>query len=269
MQTGSGTHPAVGFAASWLCFLAGIGIAACGSSASSTTSTAPSVNAAPLTRIRASVDVTQAARTAHLVTAGTVQEAAGPNPSGVQHTVGTGDVSFADPKIELETAAVPPTSPFLPVTRVLRIGDSVYVSMPGDRWKRSDILAEHVNFLGVLTPSTIANTKGPVTVLGTSTIDGQPAVEFGVPMPGLTSTRSTSGHVEERIALASFVVHVWLDSRGRIVQTSVSQSAKFTPVAGASGVAMASSSYISTSKVTLSKFGEPVHLSLRIPANQG
>lgn len=267
---GIGTRAAVGFAVGCLCLLAGTGVSACGTPASSATSTAPGVNAGPLARIRASVGVTEAAGTAHFVTAGTVQQVAGSNPGGVLRTAGTGDVRFAGPDIETVTAAVRPTSPQTPSTRVLRIGDSVYVSMPpGDRWTRSNISARNVNYLGAVAPSSLADANGPVTVVGTSTVDGRPAVEYGVSTPGETLSPSVSGHVEEQVTVAPFVAHVWLDGTGRIVRTSASLSTTVTPTPGGSGPAVVSSIYRSTLTVTLSDFGEPVHLSRPAASGQG
>jgi len=127
---GIGRRAASASAVGCLCLLLGVAAAGCGTSASPATSTAPGVDASPLTRIRASVGVTEAAGTAHFVTASTVQQAAGSTPAGVLRTAGTGDVRFAGPDIETETSAVPPTSPPIPSTRVLRIGDTVYVNTP-------------------------------------------------------------------------------------------------------------------------------------------
>ncbi|HVC66193.1 MAG TPA: hypothetical protein VND44_01195 [Acidimicrobiales bacterium] len=269
---GIGTRAAVGFGVGCLCLLAGTGVSACGTPASSATSTAPGVNAGPLARIRASVGVTEAAGTAHFVTASTVQQVARSNPGGVQRSAGTGDVRFAGPDIETVTATVRPTSPQTPSTKVLRIGNSVYdyVSTPsGDRWTRSNISARNVNYLGAVAPSSLADANGPVTVVGTSSVDGRPAVEYGVPTPGTTSSPSVSGLVEEHITVAPFVAHVWLDATGRIVRTSASLSTTVTPAPGGSGPAVPSSSYTSTLTVTLSDFGEPVHLSRPPVSDQG
>lgn len=117
-----------------------------------------------------------------------------------------------------------------------------------------------------MTPSSLADANGPVTVVGTSTVDGRPAVEYGVPTPGGTSSRSAAGHVQEHVTVAPFVAHVWLDGTGRIVRTSASIASTVTPAAGASVAGGAPSSYTSTLTVTLSGFGEPVHLS-RPPAS--
>ena len=261
------TRAAGGFAVGCLCLLTGLGAAACGAPPSST---APGVEASPLARIRASVGVTEAAGTAHLVTAATVRQVAGPSPAGVLRTTGTGDVRFAGPDIEMVTTAVPPTRPSTLSTRVLRIGDSVYEGSPtGDRWTHSNVLAGNVNYLGAVTPTLLADANGPVTVVGTSTVDGRPAVEYAVPAPGGTSSPAVAGRVQEYVTVAPFVAHVWLDGAGRIVRTSASLSTTFTPAPGGSGTALASSSNTSTQTVTLSDFGEPVHLSRPPASGQG
>jgi len=231
---GIGTRAAVRSALGGLCLLAGVGAAACASPASSTTPTAPGVDASPLARIRASVGVTEAARTAHLVTAATVQQVTGPSPAGVLRTTGTGDVRFAGPDVEMVTVAVPPTRPSTLSTRVLRIGDSVYEgSATGDRWTHSNVLASNVTYLGAVAPSSLADANGSVTVVGTSTVDGRPAVEYAVPVPGGTSSPAVAGRVQEYVTVAPFVAHVWLDGAGRIVRTSASLSTTVTPAPGA------------------------------------
>jgi len=245
-----------------------VGVTACGASTSSTTTAVPGVHADPLTRVRASVGATEAAGSAHFVTATTTQPVTGSIPATVQHTVGTGDVDFVGPDIELTTGAQLPDVPHPPVTRVLRIGDSVYVSTAptGIRWVRSYTLAKNVNYLGAITAASLVDAKGPVSVLGTTTIDGRPAIEFAVAMPGETSTQSGSGDGIQHITVAPFVAHVWLDGRGRIVQTSATIVVTDTPPPASLGSAPVPYTYSSTSTATLSKFGEPVHLSPPIGA---
>ena len=240
-----------------------VGITACGGSTSSTTTGVPGVHAAPLTRVRASVGATESAGSAHFVVAATIQPLAGSIPSTVQHTVGAGDVDFVGPDIELATAAQLANVAHPPVTRVLRIGDSVYVSTAssGIRWVRSYTLAKNVNYLGAVTAGSLVDTNGPVGVLGTTTIDGRPATEFAVALPGETSTQSGSGNGVQHITVAPFVAHVWLDGRGRIVQTSATVVVTVTPPPESLGSAPVPYTYSSTTTATLSKFGEPVHLS--------
>jgi len=240
-----------------------VGITACSGSTTSTTRGVPGVHADPLTRVRASVGATEAAGSAHFVVAATIQPVAGSFPSTVQHTAGTGDVDFVGPDIELATAAQLANVAHPPVTRVLRIGDSVYVSTAptGIRWVRSYTLAKNVNYLGAVTAASLADTKGPVGVLGTTTVDGRPATEFAVAMPGETSTQSGAGNGIQHITVAPFVAHVWLDGRGRIVQTSATVIVTVIPPPESLGSSPVPYTYSSTSTATLSKFGEPVHLS--------
>ena len=240
-----------------------VGITACSGSTTSTTTGAPGAHADPLTRVRASVAATEAAGSAHFVTATTTQSVTGSIPSTVQRTAATGDVDFVGPDIELATGTQLPDTPHPPVTRVLRIGDSVYVSTAptGIRWVRSYTLAKNVNYLGAVTAASLVDTKGPVGVLGTTTIDGRPAIEFAVAMPGGTSTQSGSGIGIQHITVAPFVAHVWLDGRGRIVQTSATVVVTDIPPPASLGSSPVPYTYSSTSTATLSKFGEPVHLS--------
>jgi len=240
-----------------------VSITACGASTTSTTTGVPGVHADPLTRVRASVGATEAAGSAHFVTTATIQPVTGSIPSTVEHTAGTGDVDFAGPDIELETGAQLANTPNPPVTRVLRIGDAVYVSTApsGIRWVRSYTIAKNVNYLGPVTAASLVDTKGPVGVLGTTTIDGGPAIEFAVAVPGGTSTQSGSGNGVQHITVAPFVAHVWLDGRGRIVQTSATVVVTVTPPPVSLGSSPVPYTYSSTSTATLSKFGEPVHLS--------
>lgn len=97
------------------------------------------------------------------MTATAVQRETGSTPSQVQRTSGTGDVSFAGPSIELETVADPPISPDPPVTRILRIDNTVYVTSlsRGTLWARSSVLAKNLSYLGALTPSSWQARTGP------------------------------------------------------------------------------------------------------------
>jgi len=254
--------------ASSLIVTAAVGITACSASTSSTTTTVPGIHADPLARVRASVGATEAAGSAHFVTATTTQPVTGSIPATVQHTAGTGDVDFVGPDIELATGAQLPNVPHPPVIRVLRIGDSVYVSTAptGVRWVRSSTLAKNVNYLGALEPAQLADTNGPVSVLGTTMVDGRPAIEFAVTMPGGTSTQSGPGGGIQHITVAPFVAHVWLDGRGRIVQTSATVVVTDIPPPASLGSSPVPITYSSTSTATLSRFGEPVHLSRPVGA---
>lgn len=99
-----------------------------------------------------------------------------------------------------------------------------------------------------------------MTVLGPATVDGHPALEYGVTMPGVTSTLSASGHDEMHVTVAPFVARIWLDGRGRVVQVSASLPTEVTPATGAGGSGSASYCSVSSSTITLSEFGEAVTL---------
>ena len=193
-----------------------VGITVCSSSTPTTTTSVPGVHADPLTRIRASVATTEAAGSAHFVTATTTQPVAGSIPSTVQHTVGTGDVEvLVGPDIELATGAQLPDVPHPPVTRVLRIGYS------GERVHRTDghpvvrsyTLAKNVNYLVHSTAAQLVDADGPVKrARGTTTMDGSTGhrVRGGHAGRDLDSVRIGQRN-PEHITVAPFVAHVWLD----------------------------------------------------------
>lgn len=241
-----------------------IALAACGTSVTSVASTTASARVDPLTRIRASVGKTESAGTAHFVTNAIIEPGPGSNPPGTQNIVGIGDVSFAEPNIEVSYEPSPNTVPNTPVSRTLRIGNSVYTSTApiGIHWVHSTVLAKNVNYLGALTPAALVNAKNPVVTVGPALIDGNETVEYSVAISGSTTTLSAPSGAEAHSTVAPFVAYVWLDAMGRIIQTRATITATETSSAGLPGSVSKTNTTTSTSTstTTLSRFGESLHL---------
>jgi hypothetical protein len=249
-----------------LCTVLSLGAGGCGSVDTAQQGSAANVRAGALARIRASVGVTEKSGSAHFVTTGRVQGIGGLAPSGTTSSIGVGDVDFAGPNIELTTGAAGGASSNAGI-RVLRIGNSVYISTSrsGWQWSRSQIRPDNVNWLGVITPIGLETTKGPVTVIGNATLGGQPTIEYGVQFAGSAAKQTGQSGASQVVTTEPFVAQVWLDAAGRIVRTSGTAVYSIDPIGGSS--TSASASYKSTSTVNLSRLGEVVALSR--PKNVG
>jgi hypothetical protein len=71
----------------------------------------------------------------------------------------------------------------------------------------------------------------------------------------------------QHVTVTPTVVHVWLDTAGRIVRTAVRVDVTIASSATTSGIRPGPDHSVSTTTDTLSNFGEPVHL--HAPTNPG
>ena len=208
--------------------------------------------------VRASVDRTEAAGTAHLQVTSVSHLVA---PSGstavptVDHIDSVGDVRFAGPDLRLATTSSSTGAGTQTVTAVY-LGRTVYLEIGPDptRWVRSTA-AQAYPFLGVVQARALRTMTGPVVVVGRDQVGGRPVTEYRVTIPGTTRTLpfpdSRNHAVTHGIDIASHPLWVWIDRSGRIVRTRATVVVT-TPSDGRR--------VTETTTATLSDFGVPVQI---------
>ena len=239
----------------WLALLFGLLLAACGLSNGSSSPNA----AVALSRVRAAIQRTEAAGTAHLVAVENTRTSFGQSSaSNDVESDGTivGDIRFAGPDVSTtSTNRLDGSSSIYRGTEIY-IGSKVYVQQPGsgDEW----VLTPHrqaFTLLGLVVSKALSTTQGPVNTVGSKEVDGQVTTEYLVHVPGSLQITPLSepinGQYLQRVRTEPYVVYVWLDGAGRIVR------AQATLIATASDE---SGSNEDTTITMLSKFGEGVHI---------
>ncbi len=190
-------------------------VAAC---RSTTASKSPGSEAA-LARIKSAVRLTEDAGTAHLAIDSDGQATFG-RPSAAKkqadHLTVVGDIRFAGPDLSLTNKAQTGNVPAPTRSMSIYIGKDLYLSasLSPSRWVRGTNRQPYA-YLGAVTTKALTTTKGPVTVVGVRSVDGQPATEYLVPIPGavqtLALTNSNNQPYNEQITMAPFIASVWLD----------------------------------------------------------
>lgn len=101
----------------------------------------------------------------------------------------------------------------------------------------------------------LVTAQGPVNTVGPKEVDSQATTEYLVHVPGsLQVTRlrePINGKYLQRLHTEPYVLYVWLDGAGRIVQTEATLIATASDEPGSNE---------ETTITTLSKFGEVVHI---------
>ncbi|MGD0313498.1 MAG: hypothetical protein ABSC90_13675 [Acidimicrobiales bacterium] len=105
------------------------------------------------------------------------------------------------------------------------------------------------SYLGMVQPRILSTVEGPVNVVRSSVVNGQRATEYSVPMPAMRESLGTIGTKPLSVGVKPFRFNVWLNQKGRIVLTESKQV-----------VTSGSLTFTAATVVTLSKFGEPVHI---------
>lgn len=243
--------------------LVGLFLASCGSSSA----TSGAVSSTALQRIHAAVGLTEAAGSAHLVT---VAETSGPSspsssaPGAADHITSVGDIKFDGPDLKLTNTVQSGSTSTSQSTTAVYIGKTIYMMVSSDppKWVQTPYHQRYA-YLGAVQTTALTTTTGPVTVVGTGTVDGQPATSYSVPMPGSTKTvaltNSMNQPYQEQFRIAPFVLSVWLDHAGRIVRTQATQQTTLS---------QGSQIVIEHSTTTLSDFGEAVRISAP-PSSRG
>lgn len=233
----------------WLVLLLALLVAACGSSTASNSRGSD----AALLRVQNAVQRTEAAGTAHLVT-NSIDSGKGSN--SVTHLTIVGDIRFAGPDLSLTTTVQSPnSSPARPETQVC-IGTNLYIGISSnpDSWVRGTCHQPYA-YLGAVPTKALTTTQGPVTVVGVRQVDGERATEYLVPMPGSTqsvaATNSNNQPYKIRVSAKPFVLSLWLDAAGRIVQTQATVTTTSSRQGGSS---------VERTTTTLSDFGKVVHI---------
>jgi hypothetical protein len=230
--------------------LVGLLLASCGSSPATNSSRSSTA----LRRINAAVGRTEAAESAHLAT---VSDTSGPSAaSAAIHLTSVGDIRFAGPDLTLTTTVQSGNSAASTNTTAIYIGSHLYMNVSSDPhgWVRAPY-HQRYPYLGAVQTTALTTTTGPVTVVGTGEVDGQPATKYLVPIPGsmktIALTNSKNQPYDEHIRIAPFVLSVWLDRAGRILRTQATQEATSS---------QASRFVVEKSTTTLSDFGEAVRI---------
>jgi hypothetical protein len=229
--------------------LVGLLLASCGSSSA----TNSSGSSTALRRINAAVGRTEAAGSAHLETVVDTSRlsSTGSSASGAaDHLTSVGDIRFDGPDVKTTVQSGNPA--ISPITTAIYIGSNQYTNASSDPhvWVRVSY-RQRYPYLGAVQTTALTTTTGPVTMAGSGEVDGQPATEYLVPLPGLTKTVANSKNQPHgvHIHVAPFVLSVWLDRAGRILRTQATEE-----ITGS----QASVERITT---TLSNFGEAVQIS--------
>jgi len=238
-------------------------LAACGSSGG-----APAAGAsAALTSIHRAVARTEAAGTAHLVQSDETRSTTGGTSTGAVSEDSlsmVGDIRFAGPDLSLTTTSrsnlssstgTPSNSTTTTSSRSVYLDGHLYMAAgQGAVWNELAVRTPFP-YLGIVTTHFLATATGPVTDAGHREIDGRATTEYLVPVPGsVRSVALTDSHnrpYTARFTTAPFTLAVWLDGAGRIVRTS---GAEVVTSPEPTGTVRA------TTTVTLSAFGEPVHI---------
>ena len=206
-----------------------------------------------LARIRASVARTERAGTAHFVT----KVSASPlsRPGSVQHLTTVGDIQFSRPNVSLVTSVASPSSTPSLKTAQIYLGKALYIrylnpeGAPSSHWSHG-VSGHFYPYLGAVEPAALVHAQGPVKTVGINVIDGHPATEYAVAVPAITDSLAVPGSKTQYIEVRPFILDVWLNRSGVIVCTSATQ------------IATGNGSIVSgRTVITLSGFGEPVHIS--------
>jgi hypothetical protein len=226
-------------------FTAKINIVA--SSGSASASTAPRAVTA-LARIRTSVQRTEAAGTAHFVSQTWL---AGIGPS--QHIASAGDVQFRGPDVSLMIRVRSSASSNAPLSAQIALGKDFYtryVSPSGSPapWSRGRTRQAYP-YLGAVEPEALTNYRGPVKAIGKNVVNGYPATEYALSIPADDQVLPLSGSKTQHLNVRPFTFDVWLNRTGAIVRTTAIQIAEDN-----------GATYRSKTVVTLSQFGEPLHI---------
>jgi hypothetical protein len=145
-----------------------------------------------------------------------------------QHIVTQGDISFAGPDVSVSSSARAGQSSSGTTVQTIYVGKQVYVHTDGSSWQQI-AYNQPFEYLGSVNPTSLSDATGPVTRLGATTIGG----------------------TSEVVNVAKAPLSVWLDSKGRIVRTRLTQ---YASVVGKSVTS------VSVTTTTLSKFGKPVSI---------
>jgi hypothetical protein len=235
--------------------LVGLLLASCGSSSA----TNSSGSSTALQRIHAAVGLTEAAGSAHLVT---VADTSGPSSPGssaagaADHITSVGDIKFDGPDLKLTNTVQSGSTSTSQSTTAIYIGNTIYMNVSSDprNWVRTPYHQSYA-YLGAVQTTALTTTTGPVTVVGTGKVDGQPATNYLVPIPGSTKTvaltNSMNQPYHEQFRIAPFILSAWLDRAGRIVRTQATQETSSS---------QGSQVVVEHSTTTLSDFGEVVQI---------
>ena len=104
-------------------------------------------------------------------------------------------------------------------------------------------------YLGVVEPRALAMYRGSVRTVGITSVDGQPATGYALSIPGTDSLEPLPQARTQHITVKPITLEVWLDRSGRIVRT-------FAVTVVEDGTRTVTSK----TTVTLSRFGEPIHI---------
>jgi hypothetical protein len=242
-------------------------LAACGSSGTVAT---PGPTTA-LSTVHRAVARTEAAGTAHLVQSTLTRSTLGGTStepvSGTSLSV-VGDIRFAGPDLSATTTSRsmlpspssgsvpgPQSSSTTTTSRSVWLGPHLYQEVPpGPVWTELPVRTP-ISFLGIVPTHFLETAPGPVTDVGHREIDGQVTTEYLVPVPrsehDVPLTDSHDHPYTARFTTDPFTLAVWLDGAGRIVRTSGSEVVTSPRPSGKER---------QTTTVTLSAFGEPVHI---------
>jgi hypothetical protein len=135
------------------------------------------------------------------------------------------------------------------------IGAHLYQGTPpGPVWTELPVRTPYA-YLGAVPTHFLETAPGPVTDAGHREIDGRATTEYLVPVPSternVPLSDSSNHSYTARFTTAPFTLAVWLDGAGRIVRTSGSVVITSPRPTG---------TVRQTTTVTLSAFGEPVHI---------
>ena len=235
--------------------LVGLLLAGCGSPSA----TDSSGSSTALQRIHAAVGRTEAAGSAHLVTAAVTSGPSAPGSSAAgatYHVTSVGDIRFDGPDLKLTNTVRSGRSGTSETTMSIYIGSNLYMNVTSDphSWVRTPYHQGYA-YLGPVQTTALTTTTGPVAEVGTGEVDGRPATRYLVPIPGSTRTvaltNSKNQPYHQQFRIAPFVLSVWLDRAGRIVRTQATQKTTRSP---------ASPVVVQNSMTTLSNFGEAVQI---------
>ena len=104
-------------------------------------------------------------------------------------------------------------------------------------------------YLGVVEPVALADYHGPVKLVGTNVVNGSPATEYALSFPAENHVLPVTGVKTQHLTTRPFTLDVWLNRAGEIVCTTAVQIARDN-----------GTTYRSRTMVTLSRFGEPLHI---------
>jgi hypothetical protein len=167
-----------------------------------------------------------------------------------QHIVTQGDISFAGPDVSVSSSARAGQSSSGTTVQTIYVGKQVYVHTDGSSWQQI-AYNQPFEYLGSVNPTSLSDATGPVTRLGATTIGGVAVTGYQLTVPASSQHVSLSGGTSEVVNVAKAPLSVWLDSKGRIVRTRLTQ---YASVVGKSVTS------VSVTTTTLSKFGKPVSI---------